>query len=209
VPEFGCSDAPFLAGIDGAEVFPDLVRLIAGGRPVAVEAVAAAMGRPVADVERTLRAQAALEWDQAGRVIGFGLTLRPTDHRVVIGERTLYTWCATDPFLVCLVLDQRVTVESTCPASGRRVRLAVGPGGLTAVAPAGAVVSQRLCGGAVADLRSDVCDHGHFFASPTDAAGWLTGHPDGEAIAVADAFARCRAAAEQLGWAVRGPRGRR
>lgn len=196
----GCSDAAFLSALGGSEIFGDLVRLLARGRPVRLDEVAATVGRPVAEVERTPRAQPAVEWDPTGRVLGFGLTLHPTAHRVRVGDQLLYTWCATDTVLVSLALGRPVGVDSTCPASGRTVRFDVDPGGVTGLDPSDAVLSQELCRGPVADVRTDVCDHGHFFASAADATAWTAVHPGGEVISVAGAFARCRRAGAQLGW---------
>jgi alkylmercury lyase len=52
----------------------------------------------------------------------------------------------------------------------------------------------------VRNLRSDVCDHGHFFASAAAAQGWMAEHPDGQVLSIADAFDACRASCEELGW---------
>lgn len=66
--------------------------------------------------------------------------------------------------------------------------------------PPDAVVSQRHRQDLVDNLGSDVCDHGHFFASPDAAADWLADHPDGQVRSIAETFAECRAACEELGW---------
>jgi alkylmercury lyase len=62
------------------------------------------------------------------------------------------------------------------------------------------VVSQRHRQDLIGSLRSDICDHGHFFASPDAAAGWLVAHPDGQVLSIRQAFTECRAACEELGW---------
>lgn len=74
------------------------------------------------------------------------------------------------------------------------------PEGVMSVTPPEAVVSQRHRPDLVGNLRSDVCDHGRFFASASAAAAWVADHPDGQVLSITDAFAECRTACEELGW---------
>ncbi|MGV9386449.1 organomercurial lyase [Nonomuraea sp. NPDC003707] len=48
-----------------------------------------------------------------------------------------------------------------------------------------------------------MCNLGSFFASRQAAAGWLSAHPDGEVVPVAEEFDVVRQAMTQLGWAAR------
>jgi alkylmercury lyase len=196
----GCSDAAFFQSFDGVELIPVIIRLIARGRPVPVDQIATESGSPVGEVERILRRAAGTDWDDDGRLVGLGLTLRPTAHRFTIGGRRLYTWCATDPLLFASILDLPALVESTCPATGQAIRIELDPPTLGRVDPPDTVVSQRQYGEVTADFRSEICDHGHFFASPAAGAAWLADHPDGELLSVAVAFERGRATCGQLGW---------
>ncbi|MBO0692424.1 MAG: hypothetical protein J2P58_05975 [Acidimicrobiaceae bacterium] len=102
--------------------------------------------------------------------------------------------------LFTVILGEHTVAESTCPTTGEQIRLELTPEAVTSVRPSKAVVSQRHRKELVADLRSDVCDHGHFFSSPNAATDWLASHPDGQVLSIAEAFAECRAACEQLGW---------
>jgi alkylmercury lyase len=128
------------------------------------------------------------------------MTTRPTDHRFVVADRTLYTWCATDTLLFTAILGQPTTVESTCPATGEPIRIELTPHAVLFVTPADAVVSQRHNGELLGDVRAEVCDHGHFFSSPAAASGWTAEHPDGAVLAVRTAFGNARAACAELGW---------
>jgi alkylmercury lyase len=201
-----CSDAELISSFEGSPAVPALLRLIARGRPVDLTELAAVCG--VADVERILRGQSGTEWDDHGRLVGFGLSLRPTAHRYLIGGHTLYTWCATDTLLFTVILGTEAVAESTCPATGQAVRLEITPDAVMSVSPPAAVVSQRHRGDRAANLRADVCDHGHFFASAAAARAWVAAEPDGEILSVTDAFDSCRTACEQLGWLVPGTTGR-
>ena len=74
-----------------------LLRQIARGAPVETAALAADVGWPKWFVRIALwTARGMLERDDAGRVVGAGLTQRKTDHELVIDGVQLYTWCAID-----------------------------------------------------------------------------------------------------------------
>jgi len=203
-----CSDAELISSFEGSAAIPTLLRLIARGRPVDLAELATESGQPTTDLERMLKAQPGTEWDDEGRLVGFGLSLRPTAHRYLLGGQTLYTWCATDTLLFTVILGTDAVAESTCPVTGLPIRLDIAPDAVTSVSPAAAVVSQRHRGDLAANLRADVCDHGHFFASAAAASAWLAAHPDGEILSVTDAFGSSRTACEKLGWLVPGTTGR-
>lgn len=196
----GCSDAAFISSVEGFESFPHLVRLIARGRPVELTEIAGIAQRPDAEVEQALRAQPGTDWDDEGRLVGFGLTLVPTEHRYIVGGRTLYTWCATDTLLFTLILGVAAVAESTCPATGQPIRVELCPDAVISLEPRDAVISERHLGAEVADLRSEVCEEGHFYASRAAAQSWAGEHPEGEVLSVTDAFDRCRQACEELDW---------
>jgi alkylmercury lyase len=195
-----CSDAGFLSSFDGFELLPHIVRLIARGQPVSLDDIAEAAQRSRDDVDSVLRAQAGTDWDDDGRLLGLGLTLRPTAHRFTIPGRTLYAWCATDTFYFAILLDIPALVESTCPATGQAIRLELEPDGIIGVKPSQTVVSQRHCADLVNDIRAQVCDQGNFYSSADAAAAWLSEHPDGELLSVAETFERCRTTCRQFGW---------
>ncbi|MGH2719099.1 MAG: organomercurial lyase MerB [Actinomycetota bacterium] len=197
-----CSDAAFLSTLEGFELVPHIVRALAlaRGRPVTTEEIAASADRPAANVERLLRSQPGTEWDGEGRLIGFGLTPSPTAHRFLVDETTLYTWCATDTLSFTVILGRPARVESTCPATGAAIRIELDADAVVSVTPKEAVVSQRHHGELLSDVRGQVCDHGHFFASPDAASSWEAEHPEGEVLSVTVAFDRSRSACEELGW---------
>jgi alkylmercury lyase len=195
-----CSDATFIASVEGFEALPHLLRLLARGTPVRIDEIAALAERPKAEVERLLRSQPGTEWDDEGDVVGFGLTTRPTQNRYVVAGRTFYTWCASDTLMFTAILGKPAVAESTCPISGEAIRVELRPDVVVSVQPPDAVVSQRHRSELIADLRAEVCDHGHFFASPTAASGWAAAHPEGKVLSVAEAFEHGRQACAELGW---------
>lgn len=164
-----------------------LLVLLARGEPVSVDDLTAATGLSSGQVQAMLADLPDLETDEQGRVVGSGLTLRPTPHRFIIDSRQLYTWCALDTLIFPAVLGQAATVESPCHGTGATVRLTVDPlAGVTSVEPQTAVVSivtpaqQR-------SIRTAFCNQVHFFVSHTAAQPWLAEHPGMTVLPVADA----------------------
>jgi alkylmercury lyase len=195
-----CNDAAFISSFDGFRAIPQLLRLLAQGGPVDLRGLADVGGQPDTGLERVLRAQPGTEWDSDGHLVGFGLTPRPTDYRFLVGGKTLYTWCASDTLFFTVILGEDTVAESTCPATGAPIRLEITPDGVRSVSPPDAVVSQRHREDLVGNLRFDVCNDGHFFASAAAASAWAAEHPDGQVLTIAEAFEECRASCEELGW---------
>ena len=77
-----------------------LLKLLALGDPVDVSDLAAATGRAGEEVRTALKAMGDTEYDGSGRIIGQGLTQRPTQHRFEVNGEQLYTWCALDLSLI-------------------------------------------------------------------------------------------------------------
>jgi alkylmercury lyase len=187
--------------LDGFELTPHAIRLLAGGEPVALERLAAAAGHAVEDVAAALRGVGGLEWDDQGRLVGLALTLRPTAHRYTTDGRTLCAWCADDTLMLPVVLGRGGLVDSRCPETGRAIHVQLSPQRVERVEPAGAVVSSVRPDGPIANVRTATCDHGHFFASAAAASSWAAEHPGGHVHSVEDAFGLDKQALERLGWA--------
>jgi alkylmercury lyase len=176
-----------------------LIRLLTDGRPVAPREVAEASGLALDRVERALAGFPDVEWADDGRIVGMGLTQRPTEHQMRIGDQTLYAWCAMDTLVFTAILDRPVTIESRDPATGAPVRVEADGRQVTSVEPQSAVVSWWV-GPAGNAIRARLCNHGHFFASAETAAGWLAQRPDGSLLSMDEAYAAgSRLAAEVLG----------
>ncbi len=106
---------------------PELLRLLADGEPITVAAIAAATSRSQADVRSGLAGMPDTEYDDEGRIVGFGITLRPTPHRFDVDGRSLFTWCALDTLMFPLLLGRSAEVTFPCHATGADVRVGVGP----------------------------------------------------------------------------------
>jgi alkylmercury lyase len=187
--------------IEGLELVPHAMRLLAEGEPVLLEDLAAAAGRPLEDVEAALGEQTSAELDADGSLVGLGLTLRLTPHRYLLDGRTVFAWCASDALTFPIVLGRAGIIESTCGSTGQLIRVELTPDGVDRVDPSGAVVSAVRPAGQLADVRSAICQHGRFFVSPQDAAQWSAEHPDGEIRPVEEAFEVDQMVVTQVGWA--------
>jgi alkylmercury lyase len=189
--------------VRGRQLLPYAIRLLADGEPVALEQLAAAAGSPVEDIEAALAEQTSAERDDEGRLVGLALTLRPTPHRFSLDERTLYAWCASDTLMFPVILGRSGIVESTCPQTGRRIRIELTPDRVERLDPPAAVVSAVRPTGGLADVRTATCRHGHFFSSAAATAEWAREHPNGYVHSVAEAFRLDREVILRLGWASR------
>ncbi|MHA7156204.1 organomercurial lyase MerB [Arthrobacter sp. TMN-50] len=174
-----------------------LLKLLAQGDPVDVGDLAAATGRPVDEVRTALEAMADTEYDGSGRIIGQGLTQRPTQHRFEVDGEQLYTWCALDTLIFPTLLGATARIESASKATGTPVRVTVDNTGVTGVEPATAVVSL-VNPQDMSSVRSSFCNQVHFFTSPEEAAPWLEDHPEGTVIPVGEAYRLGSSMAEKM-----------
>ncbi|MFI1916120.1 organomercurial lyase MerB [Nocardia sp. NPDC020380] len=187
------------AGTTAATLMGTAMRLLAEGRPITLEQLATAAGVRVADIE-SAPAASDIEYDDQHRIKGWGLTLEPTPHRFTVDDHLLYTWCAADTLLFPTIIDRPAQVESPCPATGTVIRLTVDPAsGISGLEPATAVVS--LPGPDELDIthvRATTCNPGRYFASAAAGADWLTQHPTGVLLPVADAYDQLRPISDTL-----------
>lgn len=168
-------------------LFRPLLVLLARAAPVSVDDLTAATGLPAGEVRQALANLPDIETDEQGRVVGSGLTLRPTPHRFTVEGHQLYTWCALDTLLFPAVLGRAAAIESPCHGTATPVRVSVDPAtGVTSVDPASAVVSIVIPGPHTS-IRTAFCNQVHFFASRSAAQPFLDEHADMTVIPVADA----------------------
>lgn len=180
-------------------IFLYLIRFLAEGNPVPPERLASVSHRPVEEIRAFLQCSD-VEVNPEGNVVGFGLSLQPTQHQFRLGEKSLYTWCALDTLLFPAVLNHTAHVTSPCPATGKEIRLTVTPTGIERLEPSSAVVSIRLPG-AETDLccvRGSICLQGYFFAERAVASAWPGLHPQAILLPVEEAAELGRNLAPQL-----------
>jgi alkylmercury lyase len=76
-----------------------LIRHLAAGQPVSPAHLAETLTMEEPAVGAVLRQLSDVDYDGAGNVVGFGLSLMPTAHQFIINGQILYTWCALDTFI--------------------------------------------------------------------------------------------------------------
>jgi alkylmercury lyase len=179
------------------EIIPSTLALLARGKPASPEEIAAASAKSPEEVRATLDRFPSAEWDEQGRVVGLGLTLQLTPHRLGLEGRTLFAWCALDALLFPILLERPASIESPCRGTGELVHIEVTSAGIEVVEPTAAVVSI-VAARDLANFRRVSCNNAHFFSSPEAASRWLKKHPEATILSVEDAFRLGRLIAEGL-----------
>lgn len=153
-------------------LFQRVLRRLATGRPVEVSHLADTAGWGPGEVEEYLDGMSSIERDGVGRVVGWGLTLLPTAHRIQFQEHTLFTWCALDTLMYPVRLDRTAQVVSTCPITHLPITFSVSPLDIVDILPARAVMSLVLPLQQGDCTRESFCVHSHFFSSAHAASLW-------------------------------------
>ena len=168
-----------------------IFRSLADGHAPSEEELADVTGLPADEVRTLLAEFGGLERDEEGRIVGWGLTRIPTQHRVEIDGRVLYGWCAPDLLAHPALLGRSARVTSPDPLSGQPITLTVGPDGVRDLQPSTAVASF-VASPEAADLgamvRHNVCSNQHLFTSAASGAEWLEHHPGFTLLSIDEAF---------------------
>lgn len=174
------------AATDQFDEFLPLVRFLRlrGSGPVALERLATALRRSPTEVEALLQS--------SGLVVGpdGNIHLPPGPHQISLNEETLtMAGCALDTLLFPLLMEHAARVISTCPATGRPIRLTVTEQGIVDLDPASAVVSLCLPDETTnaGNAEATICAYGHFFVDREHASAWPDLHPEAVLLSVADA----------------------
>jgi alkylmercury lyase len=180
-------------------LFDQLARLLVQGRPVAPELLARLLHSELDEVRAILQVHPELEYDEYGNLVGSGLTLVSTTHQLQVGQRTLFAWCAFDTLTYPMELHLSVQVTSRCPVTGDSIQLTVTPQKVLDLDPGEAQVSLvvDVAAECCSNVREDVCNYGHFFASREAATRWQAAHPQVVILSVEEAY--------QVGKLVEGP----
>jgi alkylmercury lyase len=179
------------------EIIPPTLDLLARGKPASPEEIGAPFAKSPEEVRAALDRFPSAEWDEQGRVVGLGLTLQLTPHRLGLEGRTLFAWCALDSILFPILLERPASIESPCRGTGELVHIEVTSSGIEAIEPTAAVVSI-VAARDLANFRRVSCNSAHFFSSPEAASLWLEKHPEATILSVEDAFRLGRLIAEGL-----------
>ncbi len=179
-------------------LFVPMLRELATGQPVEPQRLAALAGVPLDQTLALLR-QAPSEWDPSGtRLVGLGLTMKPTPHRFQVHGHSLYTWCAVDAMFFPVLIGAPARIQSPCVATGDLIQIDLTPASVERVEPSSAVVSVVTPAIDVSEVRQAVCAAQNFFRSAEAASQWHAEHPETLLLPVADMFQLYRRAVVQL-----------
>ncbi len=189
----------FAAHAEPLPLWLPLWRLLAEGSPVSTSALASASHRSLPEIQAELPSLD-VRLDQEGKILASGLSLVPTPHQFQVGEQALFTWCALDTLAFPAVLGCSARVISTCPVTGKEIRLTVTPETIVDFSPAAAVLSVHLPGEATSlcNVQEDICNDGLFFVSHEAAATWPRLHPQAVLLSVEEAAELGRVIARQI-----------
>jgi alkylmercury lyase len=109
--------------------FATIVRAIARSGAISPERFADVMGIDVSRAEKIVADLGAsgMQSDDEGNIIGAALTTQASPHKVHVGGRDLYAWCALDTLFIPGLIGETADVESVFPVGGGSVRLRVSP----------------------------------------------------------------------------------
>ncbi len=161
----------------GQQVSAQIYRHLATGQPVAIEELADTLNMPLSDVKSIIEGWSGVYFDDGGKILGYwGLGVTEMPHRFLVNGHTLYTWCAWDSLFIPQIIGQTAYVESLDPVTKETIRITVGPEGVLAVEPAGAVLSFMMPNTDLirADVIKSFCHYVHFFTSEDTAAKWIS-----------------------------------
>jgi alkylmercury lyase len=157
------------------------------GAPVEPKNLARLLQVKPGEMEQRLSCLPDTEYDQHGKIVGWGLTLLPTRHRLQIDEKTFWTWCAFDTLLFPPFLQVVARIHSACPISNRPVTFTTTNGEVKALSPSHAVMSLIVPTSLQECTRGTFCQQSLFFASEQAAAPFLAEHPEALLLSVEEA----------------------
>lgn len=168
------------------------IQALSRGKPVSPEQLAEIWEVPLEQV-RSVLAGAVLagraEVNSQGDLVGGILSLIPTPHRISIGGKQLYAWCAYDAIYVPGLAGKTAEISTQDPITGDPIKIIITPDGVADVQPEGSVVSVV---GVESDMRggpkSPRCTQMLFFGSRDSAHQWLQGRPDMSILTAEEVF---------------------
>lgn len=189
-------------GPDKTRLVNRVFHLLARGAPISRENLrqaAAAMGVDAAIADEFAETWA--ETDDAGNVVGFGITYNPTPHRMRVDDADMWAWCAIDTLIFAALLDKEIDVSSDAPGGRGTTLLTVSRAGVSRVEPADAVITwptrerEQVDISTTAAIWGTFCHHSFLFPTRAGAEQWAAGRDDIEILSLDDGFTIAQALA--------------
>jgi len=157
------------------------------GQPLAPARLATLLQMSQEDLATHLARIPDTEFDAQGNIVGWGITLLPTQHQFLLRGRPLFTWCAFDTILFPPLLQVEAQVQSECSASGQFITFVATPKGILDLLPATSLLSLILPAERCDCVRGTFCQQSLFFESEEAASPWLDSHPEAVLLSVEEA----------------------
>lgn len=157
------------------------------GRPLAPAHLATLLQVSQEECHTQLARVLDTEFDEQGNIVGWGITLVPTDHQVQMQGKRLYTWCAFDTVLFPALLQMESQVHSVCTATGTPITFVATPQGIQELSPATSVLSLILPAERCDCIRGTFCAQSLFFRSAEAASPWVALHAEAVLLSVEEA----------------------
>jgi alkylmercury lyase len=146
-----------------------IFRLLAEtGQPLAPMDVASCLQISPESLAAHLAHAPDMEFDGEGKIVGWGITLVPTQHQFWVKGHALFTWCAFDTVLFPSLLQAKAQVRSLCKTTGQPIIFRATPEGITDLVPATSVLSLTLPSARCECVRGTFCAQSHFFSDNGD-----------------------------------------
>lgn len=128
------------------------------------------------------------EFDEQGHIVGWGITLLPTQHQFRLKEFPLFTWCAFDTVLFPPLLQVEAHVQSRCSVTDQPITfVATRRSGIVNLFPSTSVLSLLLPAERCDCVRGTFCKQSLFFHSEEAASPWMALHPNAVLLSVEEA----------------------
>lgn len=162
-------------------------RLRESGAEAVAEVVATSPKGP-ASAQSTLdemveRGMAILEGDELVAIDG--LSVRPTQHRMRLGDKALFTWCAADAIGIPAALGEDALVFTPCPHCSTEIVVPIDAG----VPDANEDIVLWLPTASCSHVVTQFCPDVNFFCSRAHLDAWQSqaGEPEGETLSADEA----------------------
>ena len=155
-----------------------LYRLLAAGQPVEINVLAHSLALEIPVVQSALKQvpPSHIVYSKTGGISAYrGLDINKSRHRIILNDKTLYTWCAFDCLFLPGLLECEAEIFSTCPGTGDEIHFRLDCNKNTDLAPDTLFVSfvKPDVRDYEDDLRQTFCCHVNFFASKEAGLAWV------------------------------------
>lgn len=161
--------------------------LIETGQPVSLHHLATCSQMSQEKLAAHLACVPDAEFDEQGHIVGWGITLLPTQHQFRLKEFPLFTWCAFDTVLFPPLLQVEAHVQSICTATDQPITFVATPEGIANLLPATSVLSLLLPTERCDCVRGTFCKQSLFFHSEEAASPWMALRPDAVLLSIEEA----------------------